>query len=101
MLRTLTRVARAAILTLLFSAAASAQVIDWDSIGWNENQAIAPELTPYFDQTNHVKNAYSGLGSSSGGVANFSSQPSFTNLSGSGVNMTVYHSRNNYDGSTC
>lgn len=54
-------------------------------------------MTPYFDQTDHVKNAYSGLGSSTGGVANFASQ-SFTNIDGSGVDMTVHFSRNNYDG---
>jgi hypothetical protein len=93
------RLAGLVVAVLLALPTLPAQTIQWDSIGWNQNQAIAPELTPYFDQANHVKNPFSGLGSSSGGVNNFASQ-SFTDVAGSGVDMTVYHSRNNYDGST-
>ena len=65
---------------------------------FEENSFIAVEDDTYFSvAADPHKDPYHGLGSSTGGLSGFSSQL-FTNISNSGVDMTVYYSDNNYDG---
>jgi hypothetical protein len=72
-------------------------LINWGTVGFNENVALAPVTNTYVPASNPLSNPYFGLESSTGGISNFVSQ-TFTNVSGTGISMTVSFSRNNYDG---
>ncbi|MDJ0756476.1 MAG: GEVED domain-containing protein [Ardenticatenaceae bacterium] len=82
--------------------------VNWDDLSpdvsgtpdFTMNEANPSEIDTHFSSdANPHKDPFHGLGSASGGLTGFASQ-TFTNVNNSGVNMTVYYSRNNYDGGT-
>lgn len=82
---------------LFLCGRALATTIDWGTVGWVENTANSSEVDTYVPPSAPLDSPYLGLGSSTGGVSGFHSQ-SFDDVSGSGVDLTIYYSRNNYDG---
>ena len=89
------------VLSFLFAVSAKGQqfTIDWNAIGFVEKDTVPSEINTYFDEVNNHKNPLHGLGASTGGVQDFLSQ-NFSNVAGSGIDMTIWYSRNMHDQSS-
>lgn len=71
-------------------------VMNWGSLGFVEDQAIAAEVDTYVDNVNYGANPYHGLATSTGGVGGWLFQ-SFDNVGGSGTTLTIHQSLNSTD----
>lgn len=83
----------AGLITLSQSVHAQPYVLNWNAIGWAANTAANGTDT---NTTGGIGSAFYGLSSATGGVTGFSSQV-FTNVGGSGVDVTIHYSQNGFD----